>query len=87
MVNSPDKNTRSNRLTRFWETWKRTARRIADFQARLLLTLFYFVFFSPFALLVKWFSDPLMLKNHEPPQWHNSIPSSDTHLGRVRRQF
>lgn len=70
-----------------WQRWKRVARKIADFQARLLLTVFYFVFLCPFALLVKWFSDPLMLKNNQPPQWGNPRSESDPYLDRASRQF
>ena len=77
----------SHPLNRLWERWKRTARKVADVQARLLLTIFYFVFLCPFALLVKWFGDPLMLKRTEPPQWVNSTSSSETHLDRAKRQF
>ncbi len=45
-----------------WQAWKNIAARIAAFQARLLLTLLYFLF-TPFALGVKLFSDPLRLRN------------------------
>jgi hypothetical protein len=44
------------------KAWKSVAHKIANFQARLLLTLFYFVVLTPFALRVKVFSDPLQLK-------------------------
>ncbi len=44
--------------------WKSLAHKIANFQARLLLSLFYFVALTPFALRVKIFSDPLQLKRH-----------------------
>jgi len=42
--------------------WKSVAHKIGNFQARLLLTVFYFVVVAPFALRVKIFSDPLQLK-------------------------
>jgi hypothetical protein len=44
------------------KAWKSLAHKIANFQARVLLTLFYFVGVAPFALRVKVFSDPLQLK-------------------------
>lgn len=42
--------------------WRRVARRIGDVQARLLLTVFYFVLLAPFALAVRLGADPLALK-------------------------
>jgi hypothetical protein len=46
-----------------WSRWKAIAHKIGEFQSRLILTLFYFVIFAPFALGVKIFSDPLQIKN------------------------
>ena len=47
---------------RLWEGWKVVAHAIGNFQARLLLSLFYFLVVPPFALLVKLFMDPLRLR-------------------------
>ena len=38
---------------RMWDSWKRVARRIADFQIRVLLALFYYTLLAPFALVVR----------------------------------
>ena len=38
---------------------KRVGRRIGDFQARVLLSFFYYTVFAPFAIAVRWVSDPL----------------------------
>jgi tRNA A37 threonylcarbamoyladenosine synthetase subunit TsaC/SUA5/YrdC len=35
-----------------WNAWRRLARRIGDIQARILLTLFYYVVLGPFALVL-----------------------------------
>ena len=40
-------------LRRAWNGWKRIAHRIADFQVRVLLTVFYYTLLAPFALGVK----------------------------------
>lgn len=74
-------------FARLWQRWKRVARRIADFQARLLLSVFYFLFFAPFALLVRWFSDPLLLKKNKPPEWGDPAVNAETHADRATRQF
>ncbi|MGH7933942.1 MAG: hypothetical protein ACREQN_12375 [Candidatus Binataceae bacterium] len=51
-----------SRLWELWAGWKRIARKIGDFQARVLLTIFYFVLLAPFALIVRRTSDPLAIK-------------------------
>jgi hypothetical protein len=52
-------------LKKLWQGWKRIARRIGDFQARVLLTIIYIVLVLPFGLAVRFFADPLRIK--KPP--------------------
>jgi hypothetical protein len=61
-------------LRTFWKGWKRVAKKIGDVQARLLLTVFYFVVLAPFALVVQWCTDPLGIKPGSPRGWR---PRSD----------
>lgn len=56
---------------RLWEGWKRIARKIGDFNARVILTLFYFILLCPFAIVLKLFTDPLEIKNKEHVGWHD----------------
>jgi hypothetical protein len=72
-------------LRRLWEGWKRVGRKIGDFQARLLLTVFYFVILAPFALVMRCLADPLGLKR--PGGWHAVKPAAGPALERARRQF
>jgi hypothetical protein len=55
-------------LQKLWEGWKRIARRIGDFQARVLLTIIYAILVLPFGLAVRLFCDPLRIK-HVPNSW------------------
>jgi hypothetical protein len=48
-------------LRRAWEGWKRFGKRVGDLQARILLTVFYFVILAPFGLGVRA-ADPLGLR-------------------------
>lgn len=41
-----------------WRWWTRVAHRIGDFQARVLLSVFYYLILGPFALVLRR-SDPL----------------------------
>ena len=73
-------------LHRLWEGWKRFGRKVGDFQARLLLTVFYFVILAPFALAMRYLADPMGLKR--PGGWlpiHHA--TTGTALDRAKRQF
>ncbi|MEW6143988.1 MAG: hypothetical protein AB1598_03110 [Thermodesulfobacteriota bacterium] len=54
---------------RIWEGWKKIARKIGDFNARVILTIFYLVLLMPFAILVKLFTDPLEIKKNAKTGW------------------
>ena len=64
-------------LKRAWQTWKKIAHKIGNFQARVLLTIFYAVVVFPFGIAARLFSDPLRIKR-PPTQWldHPSEPYS-----------
>jgi len=55
-------------LKRIWEGWKKIAQKIGNFQARVLLTVFYGVLVLPFGLAARLFSDPLRIKR-KPTEW------------------
>lgn len=55
-------------IKRLWLWWKPIARKIANFQARLLLTIFYAVVMFPFGMAVRLLFDPLHTKRR-PVRW------------------
>jgi hypothetical protein len=71
----------------FWERWKRVARKIGDFQARALMTVFYFVILGPIALVTCWRSDPLAIKAGTPRGWVDIEQKDGAPLAQARRQF
>lgn len=71
---------------RLWERWKSIAHTIGNFQARLLLSLFYFLVLSPFGLGVRLFSDPLGLKKRNNPHWISRSRSETETWETARRQ-
>jgi len=74
-------------LRRCWEAWKRFGRRIGDIQARLLLTIFYYVLLAPFALALRRWSDPLGIKTGSPKGWQVRESGGGTPKERAARQF
>jgi hypothetical protein len=72
-------------LRRFWVAWKRLARRIGDFQARVVLTVLYATLVLPFGLAVRWFADPLRLKLR-PTKWLEH-PEEAADFDWARRQW
>lgn len=69
-----------------WARWKLIAHVIGNFQARLLLSVFYFVVVPPFALIVK-LKDPLGLRRKSAGSGWVDRPTADTPSGAARRQF
>jgi hypothetical protein len=70
-----------------WGAFKRFARKVGDFQARFLLSVFYVFVVGPHALLMKLFADPLGLRATQSRGWiERSRPEPKT-LDEIRRQF
>ena len=67
------------RLARAWARWKAIAHVIGNFQARVVLTVFYFVVVPPFALVLKMWKDPLGLRPPAGPSFwiHRDASPSD----------
>ena len=72
--------------TKIWEKWKIIARKIGDFQSRLLLNVFYFLILGPVALLFQWFSDPMHLHPSTPKGWMKHDGSRERSLEEARKQ-
>jgi len=70
----------------FWEKWKKFGRKVADFQAKVLLTIFYFIVLLPFGLVIRLFSDLLKIKPSSKVGFDDWISKADS-LEDVRRQF
>ncbi len=49
-------------LRKLWSRWLVLAHKIGQFQSRIILTLFYFIFVTPFGLAVRLFADPLHVR-------------------------
>lgn len=73
-------------MATLWAGWKRVARKIGAFQARVILALFYFLAFWPFALAVGWGSDPLEIKPKTPKGWRPRAPETGSPMDRALRQ-
>ena len=70
-----------------WERWKRFGKRIGDFQARALLSIFYFIILAPFALIIRWVSDPLAIKTKTSRGWQVKGEGEGSPRERASRQF
>jgi hypothetical protein len=71
-------------LKRAWNAWKAIAHKIGNFQARVLLTIFYGVLVMPFGLAARLFSDPLRIKRR-PAEWLEH-PNEPIDMQWARRQ-
>lgn len=73
-----------NLFKRAWQAWKDLAHKIGNFQARVILSIFYGILVLPFGLAARWFSDPLRIKKR-PEQWLDH-PNEAYDLEWARRQ-
>ncbi|MFL5381764.1 MAG: hypothetical protein ACJ8GN_04545 [Longimicrobiaceae bacterium] len=65
--------------------WKRFARRMGNFQARLILGAAYFLLVTPFALIERFRADPFAAPPEGASRWRARAPVPGT-LGYARRQ-
>jgi len=70
-----------------WSRWREVSRKAGDFQARIVLTAFYFSLMAPFGVVFGLLRDPLRIK-HRPSgtYWVERKPVSQT-LTDAQRQF
>lgn len=74
-------------LRSMWEGWKKIAKKIGEVQSRIILVIFYFVLLLPFALGVRWGSDPLAIKRKSKRGWHPREEAEGTPIEKATRQF
>jgi hypothetical protein len=83
----PQEGARSrNPLKNLWLKWKDLSGRTGNFQSRLVLSYFYFLFVTPFGLAVKIFGDPLRIKGREKTSYWLSRPEPAGGLDSFRKQ-
>lgn len=83
----PARSKGTEMLGRLWAKWKVLAQKIGDFQARVILTLLYFVILGPMAILFKVFRDPLGLRPPAGPSIWVAKPAHEDSLEMAKRQF
>mgnify|MGYP001596888035 CR=1 FL=1 len=73
-------------LRRMWGAWKEIGVAFGDFQARLILTLFYCGLFPIVGTAVRLFSDPLRRRRPRAGSWLRREKVDDGLQG-IKRQF
>ena len=74
-------------LKRIWRGFSAVMERVGNFQARLLLTVFYLVIAAPFGLGVRVVSDPLRLRWHAGMSGWVERAGHEPSLDWARRQY
>ncbi len=85
--NVPDLLARRMTTKRLWAGWKYIARKIGNFQARVILTVFYFTIALPFGTGARWLADPLHLKRRAAPSGWRAREVRAPDLTELRRQY
>lgn len=87
LINGRPKEFSSNLFKKLWQSWGNFSKRRGSFQSRIILSLFFFIFVTPFALGVKIFSNPLNIKyQNSKSHW---LPKKNIKMSikKFRRQF
>jgi hypothetical protein len=77
----------SGLFSSLWSSWKGFSKRMGGFQSRIILSLFFFVFFSLFAMIAKILSDPLKIKEISVDTFWMNRKEPSTDIEEFRRQF
>lgn len=72
---------------RKWESWKGFSWRMGGYQSRILLSFFFFLFVTPFAVAVKLFSDPLRIRHRSRTSHWQEKKEIQADLEALRKQF
>jgi hypothetical protein len=75
-----------NSIRKLWLKWKDLSGRAGNFQSRLVLSYFFFLFVAPFGLAVRIFGDPLRIKRREKASYWLSRPEAAGGLEQSRKQ-
>jgi len=68
-INSSWSGRKMETLRKIWQVWKRIGQFIGDQIGRVVLSIFYFTLFMPFALGVRFFMDPMGINPHSHVKW------------------
>jgi hypothetical protein len=72
---------------RIWNGWKRVARKIGDFQARVILSVFYFLVLAPFALVSRLSGDSLAARQAAAHGWIPKPARAGNPMEEASKQF
>ena len=72
-------------LNKIWQAWLRFGRLMGTILGYIVLTVFYFTFFMPYAAVMTWFSDPLLIRPSRPAWTTRQV--GEPSLEDARRQF
>ena len=77
-------------LNKLWQAWKRLGQWMGTLLATVVLTIFYFTLFLPYAVGMTWLSDPLHIR-HPKPVWAareaDATSADEPSIEGARRQF
>jgi hypothetical protein len=74
-------------LQSIWQAYKELASHVGDFQARLLLTVFYFTLALPFGLLARLILDPLEIRKRPLTSGWVKHQIGDQEIKEAQQQF
>jgi len=86
-LQAPAERPESGKLRQWWKKWQAFAANVGYYQGRVLLAFFYFVIVAPFALLVRWFGNPLHKRRADDGSFWVKRPAPEQAWEKARQQF
>ena len=75
------------KLKSLWYRWKKISFKIAVFQSKILLTVLYFILLTPVAIIAKFTTDPLKLRDTGASSWWEDRGKEELSVETLKKQF
>jgi len=73
-------------LVKIWKKWLSVAQIIGNFQAQVILSVFYLIILNPVGLFFRFFADPLNTRSNRRTNFSKWEHSKDS-LEKARKQY
>jgi hypothetical protein len=74
-------------FARLWDAWKELGSYSGNFQARVILTIFYFIIALPFGLITRLTMDPLQMRSRPATSAWSTRQPDPADVPSAQRQF
>jgi len=74
-------------IKKVWQKWKKLSNKLLDKEASIILTFLYWTLIPPFAILSKFFSNPLNIYSKKSSFWFEKRSDNVKSLEEMKKQY